>query len=78
MGLIYRGITIEDRKYTIILSLKIFQGQETEILTWCYENFGSRGDNGLWNISGRWSTYKTVYITFLRETDAMAFRLTWT
>ena len=78
MALIYRGVTIEDRKHEVILSLKTFEGQETEILTWCYENFGNRDDNGLWNITGRWSTYKTVYFTFLRETDAMAFRLMWT
>lgn len=77
MALIYRGITIEDRKHEVILPLKKFEGQETEILTWCYENFGNRDDNGLWDFWA-WSADAAVYFTFLKETDAMAFRLRWT
>ena len=76
MALIYRGITIEDRKHEVILPLKKFEGQETEILTWCYENFGNRDDNGLWDF---WDDAReVVYFKFLKETDAMAFRLMWT
>lgn len=77
MALIYRRITIEDRKHEVILPIKKFEEHQVEILTWCYENFGNRDDNGLWDFWA-WDAYKTAHFTFLKETDAMAFRLRWT
>jgi len=77
MALIYRGATIEDRKHEVVLSTKKFAESQDEILTWCYENFGNRHYNGLWDITGQWSTSKTVHFTFVRETDAAAFKLRW-
>ena len=74
MALIYRGATIENRKHEVILPFKNYENREIEIITWCYTNFGERSDNGLW---GYWETYKKVHFIFLKETDAMAFRLMW-
>lgn len=73
MALIYRGITIEDRKHEIILSKNNIIGQETEIFLWCYENFGNI-DDGYWEWGG---VGDAVYFKFLKETDAAAFKLRW-
>lgn len=77
MSLIYRGITIENRKHEVVLPISKLEECEAEILTWCVENFGYHEDNGLWNLFV-WLPNRTARFTFLRETDAMAFRLMWT
>lgn len=74
MALIYRGVTIEHRNHRVTLFPDVFGPQETEILTWCVENFGYGCDNEVWDLL---MSDRTAHFTFLKETDAMAFRLRW-
>jgi len=67
----------EDRKYEVILLLKKLKDREIEIFTWCRENFGDRCASGLWDYYGYYGPHKKVQFVFLRETDAMAFKVRW-
>jgi len=73
MALIYRGITIEDRKYEVTLPRDKINGQEVDIFSWCYENFGVI-DDGYWEWAG---CNKLLYFYFLKEAHAAAFKLRW-
>lgn len=73
MALIYRGVIIEDRRYEVILSENQIGEQETEIFLWCHNDFGDI-DDGYWDWD--WVGYSLCFY-FLKETDAMAFKLRW-
>lgn len=75
MALIYRGVIIKNHKHEVTLPIKQFEEHKVEVLTWCHENFGNRDDSGLWDFWA-WDA-RGAYFTFLKETDAMAFRLRW-
>lgn len=66
-----------DREYEVILPLKKLKEREIEIFAWCHENFGDRCADGLWYYYGYYSPDKKIQFVFLRETDAMAFKLRW-
>ena len=75
MALIYRGVTIEDRKHEVILARdKIDEHEIIDIFTWCYDHFGDV-DDGYWTWAGDTSF---LYFYFYKETHAVMFKLRWT
>lgn len=75
MALIYRGVTIEDRKHEVILSRdKINEHEIVDIFTWCYDNFGGVEDG---YCHWQWR-FDFLYFCFRDEKHAMAFKLRWT
>lgn len=74
MALIYRGITIEDRKYEVILPRdEVVEQKWVDIFSWCYENFGDI-DDGYWEWTG---LNHSLHFYFFKEAHAMAFKLRW-
>ncbi len=76
MGVALIGHTFDDRHYEVVIPMKDYENQRSEIITWLVDNFGYDEDNGLWDL-WEWSLYNSAHFLFRFERDAAAFKLTW-
>lgn len=74
MALTTDYIVLTAHEHEVTLTEDYYEENRPEIITWLVDNFGYDEDSGLWDL---WEYNSHVYLTFVHQEDAMAFKLTW-